>query len=243
VLYLSVTGALPFSTREPKELVKKIRARQYIPIEQHATVPDELASLVARLLSPDPAERPQRGQSVVSELNEIARNFRIESSGPRIAEFLATTFPEEIHTAEVPRPLVQELVMNERPSASTLTPKLASGSIPTARPSGPLSMSHVAPSVAQNDGVSDTAVTMIVGNGHAPPPPPSLQPSLQPLLEPFAERSSSLPAPLPAPLPTDPPAPATLEPPSNALRLAHLILAIAIVLALAIGMYVFLRPS
>jgi eukaryotic-like serine/threonine-protein kinase len=247
VLYVACTGALPFTTREPKELVRKIRARQYVPIEARVPVPDELASLVARLMAPDPAERPQRGQDVVTELNAIARNLRIESSGPRIAEFLANTFPEDVGVAEQPpSPVLQELVM-DRPSGSLLTPKLASGSTPpTVRPSG---ISIAAQPEPMDHGASDTGVTTVMSKpGKAPQPlqppplprPPPLPP--QPRAAP-APQPRAAPAPPPLPRAAPAPPPPAVEPSRTTNRLRYLLIALAIAIALALAaMYVYLRP-
>ena len=87
ILYLLCSGAMPFSGTEPKEIVKKIRAGQYKPLQEIVPdVPESLASLVGRLLSPNPDERPQRGQEIVAELTEIARHYGIESSAPDISD-------------------------------------------------------------------------------------------------------------------------------------------------------------
>src|SRR5947208_17023736 len=72
ILYLLCTGPAPFSGAEPKEIVRKIRAGQYKPLQEVAAeVPTPLAKLVASMLASNPDHRPQRGQEVVAELNEI----------------------------------------------------------------------------------------------------------------------------------------------------------------------------
>nr|MBA3458099.1 serine/threonine protein kinase [Deltaproteobacteria bacterium] len=96
ILYLLCSGAMPFSGKEPREIVTKIRSGQYRPLQELAPqVPERLAFLVDRLLSPNPDDRPQRGQEVAQELNEIARMFRFETSGPKVAKLIADLFPEE----------------------------------------------------------------------------------------------------------------------------------------------------
>jgi serine/threonine-protein kinase len=110
ILYLLCSGYMPFTGSEPKEIVKKIRAGQYKPLREIVPVPERLAVLVGRLLSPNPDDRPQRGQEVAAELTEIARQYGIESSGPRIAQFLTQLFPSETGVPEHPGASVKEIV-------------------------------------------------------------------------------------------------------------------------------------
>jgi serine/threonine-protein kinase len=96
ILYLLCTGKMPFGGTTPKDIVRKIRAGQYKPL--HECVPDvpkELSALVARLLSPDPEDRPQTGREVVTALTEIARGYGLESSTASIAGFVSELFPNE----------------------------------------------------------------------------------------------------------------------------------------------------
>jgi serine/threonine protein kinase len=95
VLYLLCSGHMPFAGREVKEIVRKIRAGEYRPLQEIVAVPERLAALVGRLLSPDPDDRPQYGQEVAAELTEIARQHGMESSGPRISQYLSQLFPSE----------------------------------------------------------------------------------------------------------------------------------------------------
>ena len=96
VLYFLCSGAMPFTAPEPKEIVKKIRAGQFRPLQAIAPhVPERLALLVSRMMSPNPDDRPQRGLEVVAELTEIGRHYGLESSGPNIAQFLVQLFPDE----------------------------------------------------------------------------------------------------------------------------------------------------
>ena len=95
ILYLLCCGHMPFAGAEPREIVKKIRAGDYRPLQEIVAVPDRLAHLVARLLAPNPDDRPQRGQEVAAELTEIARQHGIESSAASIAYILKQLFPAE----------------------------------------------------------------------------------------------------------------------------------------------------
>jgi len=102
ILYLLCSGYMPFTGSEPKEIVKKIRAGHYKPLQEIVPVPDRLALLVARLLAPNPDDRPQRGQEVVTELTEIARQYGFESSATNIAGFLSQVFPDIARASQPP---------------------------------------------------------------------------------------------------------------------------------------------
>ena len=80
ILYLLCTGAMPFNGRTPADIVRKIRAGKYKPLEELTQVPEALSLLVRRLLSANPDDRPERGQEVAAELTEIARQGLFESS-------------------------------------------------------------------------------------------------------------------------------------------------------------------
>ncbi|HMG24504.1 MAG TPA: serine/threonine-protein kinase, partial [Kofleriaceae bacterium] len=96
ILYLLCTGKMPFGGTTPKDIVRKIRAGQYKSLQECAPdVPAELSTLVGRLLSPDPEDRPQTGREVVNALTEITRSYGIESSAANIAGFVSGLFPNE----------------------------------------------------------------------------------------------------------------------------------------------------
>jgi serine/threonine protein kinase len=96
ILYLLCTGKMPFAARSPTDIVDKIRAGHHKPVQHHVpSIPDTLAVLIARMLAPDPDDRPQTGREVVNALTEIARAYGIESSAGNIANFVATTFAGE----------------------------------------------------------------------------------------------------------------------------------------------------
>jgi serine/threonine protein kinase len=137
IMYLLCTGTMPFSGKEPREIVSKIRAGNYKPIQQVATdLPPELADLVSRLLSPNPDDRPQTGHEVVSTLTEIMRAYGIDNSATDVARFLAEMFPGERGDT----PLGMEVVRPSRSSQHDITgtrPGLgpsASSSAPTQPP-------------------------------------------------------------------------------------------------------------
>jgi serine/threonine protein kinase len=154
ILYLLCSGYMPFTGREPKEIVKKIRAGQYKPLQEIVAIPERLALLVDRLLAPNPDDRPQRGQEVAAELTEIARQYGIESSGTNISYILKQLFPNEVAGVfEQPAPSIREIVIApDVPSTGSLSPNNpgdASGSrnretstppstAPLSRPSAPI---------------------------------------------------------------------------------------------------------
>ncbi len=96
MLYLMCTGNMPFAGSEPREIVKKIRAGAYKPLEEVAPqIPPAVAQLVSRLLAPNPEHRPATGKEVVAEINEIARVHGLESSSGRMSSMLSQMFGDE----------------------------------------------------------------------------------------------------------------------------------------------------
>jgi serine/threonine protein kinase len=134
ILYLLCTGTMPFAGTEPKDIVRKIRAGQYKPLQVCApNVPEDLALLVGRLLAPNPDERPQTGHEVVAALTEITRNHGIESSPSNIASFLADMFADDQSETGA-----MELVRSKRATdeMESFTKKVAIGSGPTQAQAG-----------------------------------------------------------------------------------------------------------
>jgi eukaryotic-like serine/threonine-protein kinase len=95
ILYQACTGRSPFASQNPKDIVRKIREGEFRPVHELAPdAPPELAALIHRILSPDPANRPQTGQQFASELAEIIKAHELEGSSSKIARLLAEMFPE-----------------------------------------------------------------------------------------------------------------------------------------------------
>jgi hypothetical protein len=91
--------------------------------------------LVSRLLSPNPDDRPQRGNEVVSELTEIARQNGFESTTSQLSELVVQVFPEEAGGATEPPPIaiMEDIVV--RPTDSMLSARTGSQSQnPATRP-------------------------------------------------------------------------------------------------------------
>src|SRR5690606_5036966 len=138
--------------------------------------------LVGRMLSPNPDDRPQRGQEVAAELADISRQYGIESSSPSIAYLLQQMFPTEAGRTTTDQhqvPNLRELSINPYDSTSStnsthstasqsgqagdgsVSPAPPSRSRPysTSPPSGPVSVRPV------------SARMMSVRPASVPPPP------------------------------------------------------------------------
>ncbi len=223
ILYLLCSGFMPFTGKEPKDIVKKIRAGQYKPLQELVPVPDRLAILVSRLLAPNPDDRPQRGQEVVAELTDIARAYGMESSGPSIANLLAQLFPDEMGV-------------------------------------GDTEMSRV--EVVRTSGTFDSAPHSVSPMPRSPTqqnisiPPRSTQRSA--LVTPSGPRTHEPTAPMPKPAtsPSAVPAPQLTAPPPRVdlpvvqvkiprggLSLTTILITSAVIVVIAIVMYMLVRPS
>ncbi len=103
VLYLLSTGKMPFSGTDPKEIVRKIRHGEYRRVEEIAPeVPAQLATLVGRMLSVAPTNRPQTGQEVSSTLMDIVRAHGLESTSETLATFVSGLFATTRNDAPFP---------------------------------------------------------------------------------------------------------------------------------------------
>jgi serine/threonine protein kinase len=220
ILYLLCSGAMPFTGSEPKEIVKKIRAGQYKPLQEIVSIPERLASLVERLLSPNPDDRPQHGQDVAAELTDIARQYGIESSGPSIAHVLSQLFPNEPSEDNRDRPDVKEIVIDPNDPRSggsgVRAPRTKTSSATMVDPSGPT----LAKSAEYLTGAGSP------GGSQAYAPPVSTPTSLPPVLHQTG--------------PTQlPPGAVSVRP----FSVVGVLITIAVVIMLAVGMYLVVRPS
>ncbi|MDX2093476.1 MAG: serine/threonine-protein kinase [Kofleriaceae bacterium] len=160
ILYLLCAGVAPFSGRDPKDIVKKIRAAQYRPLREVAPhVPVRLAGLCESLLQPAPEHRPQSGMEVVAQLNEIMREEGYAVGAAQIAQLVTTAFPiapsHDVPQIEIFRPSLSDSNLSrvsgsmsispaQRLSALTRSPELAAGSNePLVVPPQPLRMQGV----------------------------------------------------------------------------------------------------
>jgi serine/threonine protein kinase len=130
---------MPFSGSDPKEIVRKIRAGQYRPLAQAApNIPEALVDLVSRMLSSNPADRPQTGHDVVAALNDITRRYGIESAASDISEMLSNIFPDE--QGEAPAGVI-EIVRQSRADLEVSATRRDSATIPSGSLSASLSSS------------------------------------------------------------------------------------------------------
>jgi serine/threonine protein kinase len=220
ILYLLCSGYMPFTGREPKEIVKKIRAGQYKPLREIVPVPERLAVLVGRLLSPNPDDRPQRGQEVAAELTDIARQYGIESSGPNIANILTQLFPNEIAgAAEQPAPSIRELTIG------TSGPHDAkSGSLSPVSGASPVDLSVPLAPRGREFSASVPLPSPPVARHSTSSSIPRLSPS-----SPIA-RPSALP-------------PVHIQSPGRPVSVVRVLITVAVGILLAVGMYLLVRPS
>jgi len=236
VMYLLLTGRMPFAGTDAREIVKKIRAGQFEPLQQCVPdLPEALAALVHRMLAPNPDHRPQTGYEVVTALTEIARGYGMERSASDLERFLAGMYGDErgeldgvVELARVSRP------SGEMPStSSSVRDDRRSGSIgatPGASSVSPTSFaSMTVPSVPPT--AIDASVTL-ARKGHeysatrlAPPPtrpPPMRSPSRPP---PFVV------------------APLSSQLPSQRAATIRTAIVIAVTVVLAIAAYFLVRPT
>ena len=206
IFYLLLSGYMPFSGREPKEIVQRIRAGEFARLEEFAPhVPAELAALVARMLSPNPADRPQRGQEIVTELTEIARHYGFESSGPSIATYLAQLFAEDVPAgpdlslttdpgtdsdgAASSKTIISPPPVALAPPRARETP--APGTAGYAPPAPPTSAAAPPPTPAMGAGPAmrpsgGTLPPNVAPKVYVPPAPPALRPGSSALPPPYA---------------------------------------------------------
>jgi serine/threonine protein kinase/anti-anti-sigma regulatory factor len=219
ILYLLCSGYMPFTGREPKEIVKKIRAGQYKPLREIVPVPERLAVLVGRLLSPNPDDRPQRGQEVAAELTDIARQYGIESSGQSIANILTQLFPSEIAGAsEQPAPSVRELTINPHDTKS--------GSLSPVSGAPPVDISVPLASRGREHSIA------------SPLPTASPVISRHNTSSSIPRQSPSSPIPRQSALP-----PVHISMPGRPISVARVLITVAVGILLAVGMYLLVRPS
>jgi serine/threonine-protein kinase len=239
ILYLLCSGYMPFTGREPKEIVKKIRAGQYKPLREIVPVPERLAVLVGRLLSPNPDDRPQRGQEVAAELTDIARQYGIESSGSNIANFLLQLFPGEAGgVPEHSGPAVKEIVRVFPDDMGSLTTKekspasVTSGSGSDSSSSKALGPVDVSETYRRRTGELSVQSSLDSSPYSSPDASPRSSDPISPLARPLTPRPEPEGSQFITPRVKRMPAPMPTLPGGNPLRIPLLIvIAVALVLA------------
>jgi serine/threonine protein kinase len=243
ILYLLCSGQLPFTGREPREIVKKIRAGQYKPLQEIVAVPERLAVLVARMLAPHPDDRPQRGQEVAAELADIARQHGIESSGAALVYILNQLFQSEAAAG----------AEGQAAQVQVMGPADMGNSVPVAgEPSGPVAVPS--PRTREVSVPSVSAATPIPRSRTTTSAPAQTSPSM--VSPPVPRATASITSPLP---PSTSPSqvrstvtptvswtnvmPPTATGPERQISLLGVVVTVAIVVLLAVGLFLLVRPS
>ncbi len=71
VLYELITGVHPFQKKHPLETISAILREDPPPLSEHVEVPEQVESVVLRMLARDPDERPQSAAEIKLMLSEI----------------------------------------------------------------------------------------------------------------------------------------------------------------------------
>ena len=257
ILYLLCSGFMPFTGREPKEIVAKIRAGQYKPLQEIVPVPDRLALLVSRLLAPNPADRPERGQEVVAELADIARVYGMDSSAPSVAQFLQHLFPSSVGGGDTPAPRMEVVRTSSSYDSQSSSQQLSPGS-------GPKSAHHLrttgreAAQPAPSFSSASEQPTSMVPPTHSPAPIPASLPRAQSVTSPPPRgqnitlspqnKTGTLSGGKPSTLSGGGgPKPVVITPKHVAMQpsmsRAKLIIIAAVILAIIVGLFLIVRPS
>jgi eukaryotic-like serine/threonine-protein kinase len=255
ILYLLCSGYMPFTGRDPKEIVKKIRAGQYKPLQEIVAIPERLAVLVARLLAPNPDDRPQRGQEVAVELADIARQYGIESSAPRISHILQQLFPTEAGgMVEQPAPHMKELVVS--PHDSTVNTRSGDAPVDVSVPLTPRTRTPVegsGPAIPRTKS-RESSMTPVVADSVPVVPRTKSRESVVPVPSgpaavPPPSAAMSVPAPdVPVPVskqrvPVPGPKPGMQSTHARPMSTMGVLIIIGVVVLLAVGMFLLIRPS
>ena len=236
MFYLMCTGSMPFGGTEPKEIVKKIRAGVYKPLDEVAPhLPPDISHLVRRMLAPNPEDRPQTGQEIVATLNEIMRTYALDGSGATLSQALSQLLP--------PEPAgVKDVIRQSEEWDVSATKKLAIGSGPTQSqmdgtrtPSGPWSVDQSV-SLARRSNEHIATPKPATTSQHVAPPPPA------------PRASGETRPPMPAQMSPQPQMPMQMPPMSTPSvksngRALRIVIVAVLALAAAIAMYVLVRPT
>jgi serine/threonine-protein kinase len=244
ILYLLCSGYMPFAGRDAKEIVKKIRAGQYKPLQEIVPIPERLAVLVGRLLSPNPDDRPQRGQEVAAELTDIARQYGMESSGPRIAHILKQLFPDEVGgVAEQPAPVIREIIMDSKSPGSLGGPSTDS-SVPLS-PRGREYSASIPPTNSSTPGSRQFPASIPATNASAPVPQQNLSSTIARQKSPSTSPITRQKSPSQFPRHALPPVHISMpnRPNARSASLVRVLITVAIGILVAVGMFLLVRPS
>jgi hypothetical protein len=102
MLYQMATGALPFSGKNPHEVLRRVSEGKFAdPRTLNRLVSDQLARVIARALARRPEERFPSLQAMVDELRAYASDAGLLQSREELRQYL--TDPDEYEKALVPR--------------------------------------------------------------------------------------------------------------------------------------------
>lgn len=88
LLYQLATGHLPFSGRNPHEVLHKISDANYQPASQtNPKVDDALSDLIDKALAQEPVDRFQSARSMANDLEDYLRRFDIEPDDVDLAAY------------------------------------------------------------------------------------------------------------------------------------------------------------
>lgn len=95
VLYFLACGRLPFSGRNPHQVLKRIVDSDYPdPLRVRPSIGGKLRDIVVKSLAKDPDERYQTAEAFAEDLEAYVAEADIEDSSAMLAEYLAD--PEEV---------------------------------------------------------------------------------------------------------------------------------------------------
>ncbi|MEE9386515.1 MAG: protein kinase [Nannocystaceae bacterium] len=90
LLYQIATGTLPFSGRNPHEVLNRIADAEYVaPSAICALVDEDLEAIIARGLARDPDDRYQSARSLAADLNEYARQMGVSPGDNELRSYFA----------------------------------------------------------------------------------------------------------------------------------------------------------
>ncbi|HEY0705655.1 MAG TPA: serine/threonine-protein kinase [Polyangia bacterium] len=110
LLYQMATGALPFSGRNPHEVLKRIAEGKFAdPRTLNRLIADRLAKIIARALARRPEDRYATVDAMIAELTAFVNDAGLEDTREELRRFFLA--PDEYEKQVVPR-MIEALVQN-----------------------------------------------------------------------------------------------------------------------------------
>ena len=105
LIYEMVTGVSPFRGQGPMETLTRICTEKQVPAQQlNGAVTDDLSSLIDRLLSKDPALRPEDASVVCDALGAMIRRTPTRAGAAAVAPGMAMSAATMVQTVETVEP-------------------------------------------------------------------------------------------------------------------------------------------